>query len=90
VTAANAAAASNNAVRSNGGLYGSEALKDHPDERGVYDLHEAKVDAVEEIIEELQGVRPSSLMSTNIFGSSTKTLPARALGRWRRVCVALC
>lgn len=57
VTAANAAAASNKCRQiANGGLYGSEALKDHPDERGVYDLHEAKVDAVEEIIDELQGV----------------------------------
>lgn len=57
VTAANAAAATNKCRQiANGGLYGSAPLKDHPDERGMYDLHEAKVDAVEEIVEELQGV----------------------------------
>ena len=57
VTAANAAAASNKCRQiANGGLYGSSELKEHPGERGVYDLHEAKVDAVEEIIDELQGV----------------------------------
>lgn len=57
VTALNAAAASNKCRQiANGGLYGSKELKDHPGERGMYDLHEAKVDAVEEIIEELQGV----------------------------------
>jgi SNF2 family DNA or RNA helicase len=57
VTAANAAAASNKCRQiANGGLYGSAPLKQHPNERGVYDLHEVKVDAVEEIIEELQGV----------------------------------
>jgi len=57
VTAANAAAASNKCRQiANGGLYGSAPLKDHPEERGMYDLHEAKVDAVEEIVDELQGV----------------------------------
>lgn len=57
VTAANAAAAANKCRQiANGGLYGSAPLKDRPEERGMYDLHDAKTDAVEEIIEELQGV----------------------------------
>jgi SNF2 family DNA or RNA helicase len=57
VTAANAAAASGKCRQiANGGLYGSHARKDLGDERGMYDLHEEKINAVEEIIEELQGV----------------------------------
>lgn len=57
VTAANAAAVSNKCRQiANGGLYGSSPRKDMHDERGEYDIHEAKIDAVEEIIEELQGV----------------------------------
>jgi hypothetical protein len=36
-------------------MYGSAPRKDFGDERGMYDVHEAKTDAVEEIIEELQG-----------------------------------
>lgn len=57
VTAANAAAVSNKCRQiANGGLYGSKPREDMNDERGEYDVHEAKVDAVEELIEELQGV----------------------------------
>lgn len=57
VIAANAASASGKCRQiANGGLYGSALRKDMNNERGQYDLHEAKTDAVEEIIEELQGV----------------------------------
>lgn len=57
VVAANAASASGKCRQiANGGLYGSALRKDMNNERGQYDLHEAKTDAVEEIIEELQGV----------------------------------
>jgi SNF2 family DNA or RNA helicase len=57
ITAANAAAATGKCRQiANGGLYGSAARKDMNDERGIYDLHEEKTNAVEEIIEELQGV----------------------------------
>jgi len=57
VVAANAAAASGKCRQiANGGLYGSKRRKDMNDERGMYDLHEEKTNAVEEIIEELQGV----------------------------------
>jgi hypothetical protein len=57
VTAANAAAASGKCRQiANGGLYGSAPRKDMNNERGMYDIHEAKVDATEEIIDELQGV----------------------------------
>jgi len=57
VTAANAAAVTNKCRQiANGGLYGSHARKDMNDERGIYDVHEEKINAVEEIIEELQGV----------------------------------
>ncbi len=55
VVAVNAASVSNKCRQiANGGLYGSEERKDLG-ARGVYDLHDAKTDAVEEIVEELQG-----------------------------------
>lgn len=57
VTAANAAAVAGKCRQiANGGLYGSAPRKDMNDERGMYDLHDVKTDAVEEIVEELQGV----------------------------------
>lgn len=56
VTAANAAAATGKCRQiANGGLYGSAPRKDMRDEIGMYDVHDAKTDAVEEIVEELQG-----------------------------------
>lgn len=56
VVAANAATAAGKCRQiANGGLYGSALRKDMNNERGMYDVHEAKTDAVEEIVEELQG-----------------------------------
>lgn len=56
VVAANAAAVSGKCRQiANGGLYGSANLKGFKDERGQYEIHEAKLDATEEILEELQG-----------------------------------
>lgn len=55
VEAVNAASVANKCRQiANGGLYGSALLKDQ-DARGQYNLHDAKTDAVEEIVEELQG-----------------------------------
>lgn len=57
VTAASAAAALGKCRQiANGGLYGSAPRKDLDGARGLYDVHDAKTDAVEEIVEELQGV----------------------------------
>lgn len=58
VTALNAASVSMKCRQiASGGIYGSATLKGQPEgTRGMYDLHDAKTDAVEEIVEELQGV----------------------------------
>lgn len=56
VTAANAGVAAGKCRQiANGGLYGSAPRKDMQDEKGMYNIHDAKTDAVEEIVEELQG-----------------------------------
>lgn len=57
IVAANAAAVTNKCRQiANGGLYGSTPRKDMQGDVGIYDIHDAKTDAVAEIVEELQGV----------------------------------